>query len=322
MQIWSVTAIILLTCSVMRAEESADAVSSENMTELLLQAQQYEDEIQQYEENAEVLEKEISENIKQMNTTNYKEEHDIIRNQLRQLEELENMFQIYRAALLRIEPTLCLPEHKLSGSYTIDGSFEASCVGDNIAGPGWTVIHRRINNNLIFQQNWIAYERGFGDSSSNFFIGLQKLYQLTSRKPHELYIRLENQMGETRYALYSHFKIANYKENYKLKQLGDYAGNAGNAFRSALNQPFMTYDNLCYWYPDNTRTNANVGWWMSCNFSGAESNLNAQTSQWRTWPETFRSVEMMIRPQLMCPNAFDNANNHWNSIISCFKKNF
>lgn len=270
MQIWSVTAIILLTCSVLRAKDSADAVNSENITELLLQAKQYEDEIQQYEEIAGVLEKEISENVNQMNTTNNKEELDIIRNQLRQFEELENMFQIYRAALLRIEPTLCLPEHKLSGSYMIDGSFEASCDGDNIAGPGWTVIHRRINNNLIFQQNWSAYERGFGDSSNNFFIGLRKLYQLTSRKPHELYIRLENQMGETRYALYSHFEIADYKENYKLKQLGGYAGNAGNALKFALNQPFTTYDSLCYWYQDKIKTNANVGWWMSCHLSGAE----------------------------------------------------
>ncbi|XP_064537431.1 fibroleukin-like [Drosophila montana] len=314
MQIWSVTAIILLTCSVLRAENSTDAVSSKSIAELLLQAQQYEDEIQQDEESIGVLEKYISENI-----TNIKKDFDIIRNQLRQFEELENLAQIYRAALLKIEPTLCLPELKLSGSYKINGSFEASCSGDDIAGPGWTVIQRRIDNNLIFQQNGTSYERGFGDSSNNFFIGLQKLYQLTSSKPHELYIRLENLLGETRYALYSHFKIADLDEHYTLKQLGDYAGNAGNALKHALDQPFRIYDTMCGWY----QTNPNIGWWIGCNLSGEESNLNALLSQWHTWPTSFRSVEMMIRPQLMCHNAFDNKKKYSNSILDClFKRNF
>ena len=44
----------------------------------------------------------------------------------------------------------------------------------------WLVVMSRIDVNFIYNGTWQAYKNGFGDSSSNFWLGLENLYQLTS----------------------------------------------------------------------------------------------------------------------------------------------
>jgi len=63
--------------------------------------------------------------------------------------------------------------------------FEAPC-----NSTGWMTILRRQNQSVDFNRNWANYTNGFGYIDREFFIGLEKLHQMTKDKPHELFIRL------------------------------------------------------------------------------------------------------------------------------------
>lgn len=150
-----------------------------------------------------------------------------------------------------------LLEIQVSGS----NPFQVSC-DSTLAGSGWLVIQRRQDGSENFNRNMQTYRTGFGNLNNEFFIGLDKLYMLTSSKQHELYIYLKNFRNEVRYALYSSFRIGGVEENFKLKALGEYSGNAGNAMIYYLNMEFSTPDedhdidparNCANWYRS--------GWW-------------------------------------------------------------
>ncbi|XP_037823245.1 fibroleukin-like isoform X3 [Lucilia sericata] len=82
---------------------------------------------------------------------------------------------------------------------------------------GWTVIQRRQDGSENFFRNWTDYVEGFGNLNGEFFIGLEKLYALTSLdEPQELYITLEDFDGQERYAKYGLFKVDSNSTDYIL----------------------------------------------------------------------------------------------------------
>lgn len=46
---------------------------------------------------------------------------------------------------------------------------------------GWTVIQRRINGTVDFYRGWNDYKNGFGDLLTEFWLGNEKIHQLTSQ---------------------------------------------------------------------------------------------------------------------------------------------
>lgn len=132
-----------------------------------------------------------------------------------------------------------------------------------IAGPGWTVIQRRVDNTVDFNRKWDEYKNGFGDLNGNLFIGLEKLYRMTNSQPHELYIHLNNFRGETRYAHYKNFSIGGEDELYSLKVLLDYSGDAGNALHLSRNMKFSTFDRDNDESFDNCAAARKGGWWYN-----------------------------------------------------------
>ncbi|XP_060666674.1 fibrinogen-like protein 1 isoform X1 [Drosophila nasuta] len=183
-------------------------------------------------------------------------------------------------------------------------TFPVSCDSD-LVGSGWTVIQRRKDASESFNRGWTDYRRGFGNLENNFFIGLEKLYLLTSQKPHELYIYLKSSDNEVRHVKYSLFKIAGESENYKLLSVGIPSGNAEDSMAVHVGMMFSTYDRDNDKTGDNCASDWNSGWWFNSCFHG---NLNGiykdnvtnleNGIKWNSWDteKEFIFVQMMIRP--------------------------
>ncbi|XP_033149436.1 angiopoietin-2-like [Drosophila busckii] len=70
------------------------------------------------------------------------------------------------------------------------------------AGSGWIVLQQRFDGSLSYYRDWLAYRNGFGYYNSEFFLGLEYVYQLTNSRPYELYIELidfDNRLYSARY---------------------------------------------------------------------------------------------------------------------------
>ncbi|XP_061402660.1 angiopoietin-2-like [Musca vetustissima] len=108
----------------------------------------------------------------------------------------------------------------------------------------WTTIVRRMNGYVNFTRNWRAYKEGFGNPPhGEFFIGLDKLHELTTAVPNiELKVILRDSYGVERYALYDGFNIGNEAEKYQLKVLGKYSGTAGDSLEYQKGMKFSTFD--------------------------------------------------------------------------------
>lgn len=119
--------------------------------------------------------------------------------------------------------------------------FLVECDARTLGGQ-WTLIQRRQDGTVDFYRTWDEYVLGFGRIEGEFFIGLEKLYALTHYDgPQELLVVLRHNQ-KTRYAKYSNFVIGNADENYALKALGEYSGDAGDSLRYHLKSKFTTKD--------------------------------------------------------------------------------
>ena len=81
---------------------------------------------------------------------------------------------------------------------------------------GWTVFQRRHNGLVDFYRDWEDYKQGFGYVNGDYWLGLQNLHWLTSTARYELRVDLEDFNGNTVYAKYSSFHIADERLFYKL----------------------------------------------------------------------------------------------------------
>ena len=126
---------------------------------------------------------------------------------------------------------------------------------------GWTYVVNRFDGSENFYLNWTDYKQGFGNLSGEYWLGLDHLYELTSKfyfvrkilhsfcfyrldsKRTELLFELVDWDLKKVYALYDDFQIGNEFEMYRVKTLGKYTGDAGNSFYPHQNANFSTADN-------------------------------------------------------------------------------
>ncbi len=80
---------------------------------------------------------------------------------------------------------------------------------------------------MDFYLDFANYSRGFGNLEGEFWLGNDNLHRLTAQGEYELRIDLSDFEGESRYAVYDSFSIADVSDNYLLT-LGSYSGTAGN----------------------------------------------------------------------------------------------
>ncbi|KAI8496180.1 hypothetical protein Bbelb_260210 [Branchiostoma belcheri] len=175
--------------------------------------------------------------------------------------------------------------HAISGPiYSGVFSIKPAHVNDPISvycdqttnGGGWTVIQRRFDGSLEFFRRIGAYEDGFGDSSGEYWLGLDNIYHITAQNAYELYIELEDWSGNVKHARYSSFSVG--PGSYYTLSVGGYSGTAGDGF--SLSHSTHTNNGMQFsarWLDRDTYSSGSLaeryggGWWYG---SGSESNLN------------------------------------------------
>nr|DBA21682.1 TPA: hypothetical protein GDO54_018284 [Pyxicephalus adspersus] len=194
-----------------------------------------------------------------------------------------------------------------SGMYTIyvngDQSQPMQVFCDmNVDDGGWIVFLRRVDGSEDFYKNWRAYSNGFGDTSKEFFLGLENLHKITSQGQYELRVDLRDQ-GETAYAVYDRFSVSDSKKRYRLS-VGGYSGTAGDSMTYHDGRPFSTYDKD----NDSAITNCALSykgafWYKNChrvNLMGRYGDNNhSQGVNWFHWKGHEHSIqfaEMKLRP--------------------------
>ncbi|KAM7342320.1 fibrinogen C domain-containing protein 1-A-like [Cochliomyia hominivorax] len=177
----------------------------------------------------------------------------------------------------------------------------------------WTVIQRRQDGSLNFNRNWTEYAEGFGDPNGEFFIGLNKLHNLTSLgNPQELYIMLEDYEGRKPFAKYGVFQIDSESNDFKLT-VGEYSGDAGDSLEYSNGMKFSTIDRDNDLHKDESCAEMwQSGWWFKecyeCNLNGqyfgqysseyVEEDLNVPTGEifWISFGRySLKYTQMMIR---------------------------
>ncbi|XP_046861760.1 angiopoietin-related protein 7-like [Xenia sp. Carnegie-2017] len=195
-----------------------------------------------------------------------------------------------------------------SGVYQIDpdgqGSFNVYCDMTSYGG-GWTVFQRRLDGSVDFYRGWNDYKEGFGNLSFEFWLGLDKIFRLTSARRNKLRVDLGDWSGNKAYAEYDYFAVKNESKKYQLS-LGKYFGNAGDSLRYHKGMAFTTKDS------DNDKERRGncaallkAAWWYNnCYFSNLNGHYyrsnqyNTQGVVWYHWKvfESLKFTEMKIKP--------------------------
>ena len=94
---------------------------------------------------------------------------------------------------------------------------------------------------MFFNRSWAEFKLEFGSPSSQYWIGLDRLHQLS-----QMNCRARFDMGFSRfaglyYAQYSTFLVGNSTDKYKLT-IGGFSGDLIDAMNSASGTLFTTYD--------------------------------------------------------------------------------
>ncbi|XP_062870844.1 fibrinogen like 1B [Trichomycterus rosablanca] len=190
-------------------------------------------------------------------------------------------------------------------------------------GGGWTVIQKRRNGKLDFNRDWEDYKNGFGNfktSKDEFWLGNDKIHSLLNGGQKVMKIDLMDWNGETSYAVYDNFRVADEKDKYRL-HFGMYSGRAGDGLSggsgmvdqwSASNSgmQFSTRDQDHDRFLQGSCASENMGgWWYNrchvANLNGryyrggkytAKHDNGVVWGPWRGLWYSLRHTTMKVRP--------------------------
>ncbi|KAM4772375.1 fibrinogen-like protein 1 [Rhinophrynus dorsalis] len=207
-----------------------------------------------------------------------------------------------------------------SGVYTIMpaiGGIPTDVFCDmETEGGGWTVIQSRQDGSVNFNRTWNEYRQGFGHLYSEFWLGNEKIYRITSQGDYSLRIDLEDWDGNHKYALYRSFSIEDEANFYRLHVDG-FSGTAEDSFAWYHNkQGFSTPEsgNLCaeishggWWYHQCFYCNLNGVYYTGGQYEKGLRVMGPDGIVWYNWKNTdyysLKKVSMKIRPRTFQPQS-------------------
>ncbi|PVD38204.1 hypothetical protein C0Q70_00815 [Pomacea canaliculata] len=149
------------------------------------------------------------------------------------------------------------------------------------------IIHKRISVVPSFNRSMADYVAGFGDANSDYWVGLQNLYLLTSSTSYTLGVQVAYSSSEHQ-RFYRNFTVRGAGNGYSMFFGGQYdppsdkADTMGDCLSQLQNSSFSTYDadmdgNATY----NCANNYGGGWWYNqqcsdCNLVGKKSQTSTR----------------------------------------------
>ena len=161
-------------------------------------------------------------------------------------------------------------------------------------GGGWTVFHKRFNGFVGFYRGWDEYKQGFGDVRGEFWLGNEKIHQLTEI-PSQLRVEIKTKNNGNKYAKYGNFTVTNEASNYTLF-VGFYSGTASEKLAYHNGMAFTTKDRDNDEHDDyNLAVSYKGAWWYKISYhSNLNSNFGDGDYQWH-WSPLLAS-EMKLKP--------------------------
>jgi len=132
-------------------------------------------------------------------------------------------------------------------------------------------MQQNVDGTNFFDRSWAEFKVGFSDPSGNYWLGNDRIHQLTQQHPFKLRFDLEAADLSRYYAEYSSFVVSSEATNYKMQVAGP-SGTAPNADAFLYNNDdeFTTSDR-----DNDARGSGNCavinrgGWWYtSCAYVG------------------------------------------------------
>uniref|UniRef100_A0A8C8WB14 Angiopoietin like 4 n=1 Tax=Panthera leo TaxID=9689 RepID=A0A8C8WB14_PANLE len=177
---------------------------------------------------------------------------------------------------------------------------------------GWTVIQRRQDGSVDFNQPWEAYKAGFGDPQGEFWLGLEKVHRITGDRGSRLAVQLQDWEGNAE-SLQFPVYLGGEDTAYSLQLTAPVASELGatTVAPNGLSLPFSTWDQDHDLRGDkNCAKSLSGGWWFG---SCGHSNLNGQYFRsiphqrqqrkkgifWKTWRGRYyplQATTMLIQP--------------------------
>ncbi|XP_057232841.1 angiopoietin-related protein 4 [Malurus melanocephalus] len=210
---------------------------------------------------------------------------------------------------------LFLAGQRSSGVFQVQpaGSQPFRVYCDMTAEGGWTVIQRRMDGSVDFDQLWDAYKNGFGDLHGDFWLGLEKIHHIVQEGKYNLLIELEDWEGNSQVVQFV-FSLGGESTAYTLNLLGPLSGELENALGEFRQLPFSTRDRDHDLKADtNCAKHLSGGWWFS---TCGHANLNGKYFRsiprqrherkqgifWKTWKGRYyplKSTVMKIQPAVL-----------------------
>ncbi|XP_037828939.1 angiopoietin-related protein 3-like isoform X2 [Kryptolebias marmoratus] len=191
---------------------------------------------------------------------------------------------------------LFLRGERASDVYAVqpNGSERFMAFCDMSREPGATVIQRRTEGSLTFDQPWEKYENGFGNLQTGFWFGLRKIHSLASRGDAILQIQLEDWKQNKRFAQYR-FHLDGPESNYTI-HLTHLSGNLTDPMSNHTGVGFSTRDRYSsHQQETKCAQQKSGGWWFNpCgDFNPNGRYFNTRRSQrrrgiqWRSGQKVF-----------------------------------
>jgi len=185
---------------------------------------------------------------------------------------------------------------KESGVYTVNPtnktSFQVYC-DMKTDGGGWTVFHKRFNGFVGFFRDWDEYKNGFGDVRGEYWLGNEKIHQLTEI-PSQLRVEINTKSNGNKYAKYSNFTVTNEATNYTLF-VDFYSGSATDRLKNHNGMAFTTKDQDNDKNSGNCAINYRGAWWYNnCYASSLNGNYGDSHYQWN-W--NLKGSQMKLKPK-------------------------